>query len=188
MGWDLQLFMCIHLQYWLRLSWMFKILTRSWRGVLDTTLCDKVCQWLATGRWFSPRPPVSTTNNIDHHDITETLLKVVLNTINQPLNQIKILRTVFSYHDIIVIEKFDKSSIRLKSDRAFIGLQDYDNDISSYLSVNTWHVRVRTTTDRLGIKWACASITKCLHSGCCFIELIPKKNQVQHFWLCTKQA
>ena len=26
----------------------------SWRGVLDTTLCDKVCQWLATGRSFSP--------------------------------------------------------------------------------------------------------------------------------------
>ena len=24
------------------------------RGVLDTTLCDKVCQWLATGLWFSP--------------------------------------------------------------------------------------------------------------------------------------
>jgi hypothetical protein len=24
------------------------------RGVLDTTLCDNVCQWLATGRWFSP--------------------------------------------------------------------------------------------------------------------------------------
>ena len=24
------------------------------RGVIDTTLCDKVCQWLATGRWFSP--------------------------------------------------------------------------------------------------------------------------------------
>jgi hypothetical protein len=23
-------------------------------GVPDTTLCDKVCQWLATGRWFSP--------------------------------------------------------------------------------------------------------------------------------------
>jgi hypothetical protein len=25
-----------------------------------TTLCDKVSQWLATGRWFSPGPPVST--------------------------------------------------------------------------------------------------------------------------------
>jgi len=24
-----------------------------WRGVLDTTLCDKVCQWHATGLWFS---------------------------------------------------------------------------------------------------------------------------------------
>ena len=23
------------------------------RGVLNTTLCDKDCQWLATGRWFS---------------------------------------------------------------------------------------------------------------------------------------
>jgi hypothetical protein len=25
----------------------------SWRRVLDTTLCDKVCQWLATSRWFA---------------------------------------------------------------------------------------------------------------------------------------
>jgi hypothetical protein len=23
------------------------------RGVLDTTLCDKVCQWLTAGQWFS---------------------------------------------------------------------------------------------------------------------------------------
>jgi hypothetical protein len=34
----------------------------SWRGVLDTTLCDKVCHWLVTGRWFSPGTPVSSTN------------------------------------------------------------------------------------------------------------------------------
>ena len=26
-----------------------------------TTLCDKVCQWLATDRWFSLRPAVSST-------------------------------------------------------------------------------------------------------------------------------
>jgi len=25
------------------------------------TLCDKVCQWFATGWWFSPGPPVSST-------------------------------------------------------------------------------------------------------------------------------
>jgi hypothetical protein len=34
-----------------------------------TTLCDKVCQWLATGRWFSLGPPVSSTSKTDRHDI-----------------------------------------------------------------------------------------------------------------------
>jgi hypothetical protein len=57
----------------------------SWRGVLDTTLCDQVCQWLATDRWFSPGTPVSSINKTDRHDITEILLKVVLNTI-KPTN------------------------------------------------------------------------------------------------------
>ena len=37
--------------------------------VLETTLWDKVCQWIATGRWFY------------RHDITEIPLKVALNTI-----------------------------------------------------------------------------------------------------------
>ena len=36
--------------------------SRSWRGVLDKTLCDNVCQLLATGRWFSPDTRVSATN------------------------------------------------------------------------------------------------------------------------------
>ena len=40
-----------------------------------TTLCDKVCQWLATDRWFFPSPPVSSSNKTDRHDITEILLK-----------------------------------------------------------------------------------------------------------------
>ena len=59
------------------------------RCVLDTTLCDKVCQWLAAGRWFSPGTPISSTNKSDRHDITDILLKVALNTIkpNQPKNQ-----------------------------------------------------------------------------------------------------
>jgi hypothetical protein len=51
------------------------------RGVLDTTLCGKVCQRLTAGRWFSPGTPVSYTIKTDRHDITEILLKVVLNTI-----------------------------------------------------------------------------------------------------------
>ena len=35
------------------------------RGVLETTLCDKVCQWFLTGPWFSPGIPVSSTNKTD---------------------------------------------------------------------------------------------------------------------------
>ena len=46
-----------------------------------TTLCDKVCQWLATGRCFSPGPPVFYTNKTDCLDITEILLIVALNII-----------------------------------------------------------------------------------------------------------
>ena len=50
------------------------------------SLCDKVCQWLAADRWFSPGTPVSSTNKTDSHDIAEILLKVALNTTNQPIN------------------------------------------------------------------------------------------------------
>jgi hypothetical protein len=37
-----------------------------------------------SGLWFSPGIPVSFTNKSDHHDITEVLLNVVLNTITTP--------------------------------------------------------------------------------------------------------
>ena len=50
---------------------------------ISTTLCEKVCQWLATGRRLSPGPPVASTNKTDRHDITEILLKVAINTIKQ---------------------------------------------------------------------------------------------------------
>ena len=60
----------------------------SSKPVLDTTLCDKVCQWLVTGQWFSPGTPISSINKTGLHDITEILLKVALNTINQTINPI----------------------------------------------------------------------------------------------------
>jgi hypothetical protein len=47
------------------------------RGVLDTTLCDKVWQWLSTGT------PVSYTCTTDRHDMTEILLDVALSSLNQ---------------------------------------------------------------------------------------------------------
>ena len=46
------------------------------RGVLDKTLCDKVCHWLEAGRWFSPDTLVSSNNK------TDILLRVALNTIS----------------------------------------------------------------------------------------------------------
>ena len=55
--------------------------------------CDKVCQWYAAYRWFSPGTPVYSTIKTDHHDITEILLKVTLNTINQPFGW----NTVFGF-------------------------------------------------------------------------------------------
>jgi hypothetical protein len=45
------------------------------------------------GSVFSPRPPVSSTNKIDCHDITEILLKVAVNTIKQT-NQHQLEETV----------------------------------------------------------------------------------------------
>ena len=55
-------------------------------GTRCTTLCDKDNQWLVADRWFSPGPPVSSTNKTDRHDIAEILLKVALNTI-KPTSQ-----------------------------------------------------------------------------------------------------
>ena len=60
------------------------------RGVLDTTVWDKVCQWLAVGRWFSLCTPAFSTNKADRHIITEILLKVALNTNPKPQVQILI--------------------------------------------------------------------------------------------------
>jgi hypothetical protein len=57
----------------------------SWRSVLDTTLCDNVCQWPGKGQCFVSGTLVYTANKTDHHDITELLLKVVLSTITPTL-------------------------------------------------------------------------------------------------------
>ena len=77
---------------WSRGSWIYKYqcnqclsLLMLWVRILfmlDTTLCDNICQWFTAGRWFSSGTSVSSTNKTDFHDITEILLKVALHTIN----------------------------------------------------------------------------------------------------------
>ena len=66
------------------------------QGVLDTTLCDKVCKWLVADLWFSPDTPVSPNNKTDLHGITEILLKVVLSTIIIILNITERLHLTFN--------------------------------------------------------------------------------------------
>ena len=49
--------------------------------VLDTTLCDKDCQWLVVSKWFFLGTLVSSTSKTDLHDITEILLNMVFTTV-----------------------------------------------------------------------------------------------------------
>ena len=58
--------------------------SRSWRGVLDTALCDKFVSDLRQVGGF---PRVSSTNKTYRHDISEILLEVALNTITQTNKQ-----------------------------------------------------------------------------------------------------
>ena len=49
--------------------------------VIECTLCDTVCQWLATGRRLTPGTPVYSTNKTERYEITEILSKAALNPI-----------------------------------------------------------------------------------------------------------
>jgi len=86
-------------------SWIYNYLCNQWLSPLMlwvrisirarcTTSCDKVCQSLATGRWFSPSTWVSSTNKTNRHNITEILFKVALNTITLTPNPIMLLRYI----------------------------------------------------------------------------------------------
>jgi hypothetical protein len=79
---------------WLYGSWIYNYLCNQCLSPLMlwvrisirvrcTTLCDKVCQWLAMGRWFSSGSLFSPTNKTDCNNITKILLNVAFNTIKQ---------------------------------------------------------------------------------------------------------
>jgi hypothetical protein len=77
----------------------------SRRGILDATLCDKVCQWLATGRWFSPDIPVSSTNKTDRHD----------NNWNIVESGVKHYKTIFSTYIYLPAAKVDINAPKLNN-------------------------------------------------------------------------
>jgi hypothetical protein len=76
------------------------------RGVLDTTLCEKVCQSLAAGRWISP---VSTTNKTDRHDMTEILFSEVKH--HNPFTNIYYMFLNLSLMFVISCVYIDSSSV-----------------------------------------------------------------------------
>jgi hypothetical protein len=96
---------------------------------------DKVCQWLATGQWFSP-DTVSSTNKTDSQDITEIFLKVALNTITLTLRSFEFgwlgfLWGVCNYTCIKVHVKFD-----LAGDTNLILFLNFQSLVSEWLLFN----------------------------------------------------
>jgi hypothetical protein len=79
------------------------------QGVIDTTLCDKVWQWLAADQGFSPGTPVSSTNKTDCHDITEISLKVALNT--TILTRAEMSQNAHRYSKFIILLKLDLNHV-----------------------------------------------------------------------------
>ena len=103
-----------------------------WWGVLDTALCDKVCQWRVHDKSVvSPGTPVFFTNKTDHHDITEVLLKVALNTINQAINK-----------DLIIIHQCCCFfNMFLDIDTIVYIVLCKGNRHLSYISMDMWRIR-----------------------------------------------
>jgi hypothetical protein len=85
--------------------WVWKPLLQSWRGILITTFLEKVCMWLVECWWFSSGTPVFSTNKTDRHDITEILLKVALNTINQINLENWIFERILHVHILSLLHK-----------------------------------------------------------------------------------
>ena len=79
-----------HLSFLAMCPWT--VLYCSLQQMDKTTSTSSVCQWPSTDRWFSPDTPISSTNKTDRHDITEILLQLALNTINQKLSTINLER------------------------------------------------------------------------------------------------
>jgi hypothetical protein len=95
----------------------------------DTTLCDIVCQWLATDRWFSPGTSVSSTNKKkDKQRFTE--------------HNIKHAYTSLVLRDVVIFEK-NKKQTNITTSEQFQNLTDkwwkqekshiYDCSVSSYI-------------------------------------------------------
>jgi hypothetical protein len=83
--------------------WSCEFESSRWWGVLDTTLCDWVCQWFATGLLFSPGTPVSSTNKTDRHIFTWNIVESGIKDHNNNLNPKKMYLYIPT---VIIIQKW----------------------------------------------------------------------------------
>ena len=83
--------------------------SRSWRSVLDTTLCDE------DGQWFSPGTLVSFDNKTERNAISEILLKVALS--NKQLHPYAYsLYTCVINHHVMYMKQFNKEILNSYGD------------------------------------------------------------------------
>jgi hypothetical protein len=94
-----------------------------------------ICKFL-TGRWFSPGTPVSSTNKSDRYDITEILLKVALNTINQSTYIWKFKTSTYTIHILYLYA----------NDCTFLKLSVVEREIHNIVLVK-FHVWWRKTSN-----------------------------------------
>jgi hypothetical protein len=92
---------------------------------------DKVCQLLAHGQWFSLGTLASSTTKTGRHDISEILLKVAFN----PINQIKSNLLLYLFLFIFLI----------KSYLNFLILLNLNFQIQSFIYSRYMHKRLTQT-------------------------------------------
>ena len=112
------------------------------RDVLNTTLCNEVCQWLVADRWFSPDTSVSSIYKTDCHDFTEILLKVALNIITLTLYFIahswfdsKIIRFRHIFISVISLTEDKMVPVPCKSNGKYKEFQNNFLKIYRYLNL-----------------------------------------------------
>jgi hypothetical protein len=84
--------------------------------------CDKVCQWLVTGRLFSPGTLVSSTNKTDRNNITEILLKYATVTFETTGKALQLTILELHYGSTLKGEKIllQSNEITLHCDRSVV--------------------------------------------------------------------
>jgi hypothetical protein len=99
-----------------------------------------VCQWPPKGRWFSPDTPVSSINKTYHQEITEILLKVVLNSIsqNQYIKNIQKWERGMTIETTPVKYELDKSKNHENTNQ-----HEHHKNIRKQTSTNTFTIYVK---------------------------------------------